>query len=52
MTNPRHLATKEKQQKHELPLPADGNVTAVATDDAGNVERTGHVVRVGALTRR
>jgi len=30
----------------ELPLPADGIVSAHATDDAGNVERTGHVMRV------
>lgn len=29
----------------ELPLPADGRVTAHATDDAGNVEQTKHVVR-------
>ena len=29
----------------ELPVPADGIVTAFATDDAGNVEHTKHVVR-------
>ena len=36
----------------EVPLSTDGNVTALATDDAGNVERPGHVMRVGSLTRR
>jgi hypothetical protein len=30
----------------ELPLPADGNVSAHAADDAGNVERTVHKLRV------
>lgn len=31
----------------ELPIPADGKITAFATDDAGNVERTAQVARVG-----
>jgi hypothetical protein len=29
----------------ELPVPADGMLSAHATDDAGNVEKTGHVMR-------
>lgn len=30
----------------ELPLPADGNVSASAADDSGNIEQTAHKLRV------
>ena len=30
----------------ELPLPANGQISAHATDDAGNVEKTGHVMQM------
>lgn len=36
----------------EVPLPTDGVVTARATDDAGNVEQTGHVMRTAQGTWR